>query len=38
MFDIVTTLWCYSPSTQRQLLADLSTHRWSILGLSAQQQ
>ena len=38
MSYMVTALWCDSPSAQRQSLADLSTHRWPILGLSAQQQ
>ena len=36
MFYMVTALWHDSPSTQRQSLADLSTHRQSVLGLSAQ--
>ena len=37
MFYVVATLWHYSPSAQRWSLADLSAHRQSILGLSAQQ-
>ena len=38
MFSTSTTLWHNTPSTQRQSLAGLSTHRQSILVLSAQQQ
>ena len=37
MFDVVTALWYYSPSAQRQSLADLSAHRWSIFHLSTHQ-
>ena len=38
MFNIVTALWHHSPSTQRQLLADLSTKQWWLDHPTTQRQ